>query len=290
MSLPRLITILLLFAAGCGTQEKKSGSTDATETAHEAFFNNLRPPAETAATLKATYAPFDSTLLNDPRVWTSYSTNEVKAAANLGIYLSDLNYSVAYDQKKTTRAIFPAAQQLSRVAGIEKTTLDFLTKRYNDNINQNDTAMAVIGSLYLKATRDLKGTKREKMAGIATSAYLIENLHIVLGMITSAMQNRPTADAQIIPLFQMVQDQKAHVSIIYNFLKSATDVSEPDNNPNYPFYTQAFQELIEVYGRLQLDTMIANKQVEELLNDNTVIELAEKVDAIRNKIVSVQPE
>src|SRR5436190_570660 len=170
MNQPRLITLLLLFLAGCGTQEKKSDRTDA-ETAREAFFNNLKPPAETAAKLKATSAPFDSTLLNDPRVWTSYTTNEVKAAANLGIYLSDLNYSVAYDQKKITRAIFPAAQQLSRVAGIEKTTLDFLIKRYNDNINQNDSVMAVIGNLYLKATRDLKGTKREKMAGIATSAY-----------------------------------------------------------------------------------------------------------------------
>src|SRR6185436_9958138 len=133
----------------------------------EAFFNNLAAPAELAAQLQATSAEFVPGLLNDAQKWGSYATDEVKAAANLGVYLSDLNYCVAYKQTDRTKALFEAAHQLSKAVGIEKTTLDFLLQRYHDNLTQNDTAAAIIGTLYLKATRDLKGTTRETLAGIA---------------------------------------------------------------------------------------------------------------------------
>jgi hypothetical protein len=264
-------------------------TTPSFENERKAFFNSLLTPSDAAARLQATGADFNASLLNDPKKFASYSGNEAKAAANLGIYLADLNYAIAYKQSDHIKAIFPAAHALSKSVGIEQTVLDFLMKRYNDNLAKNDSVKAVVDDLFAKTTRDVEGTSREKAVGIAMSGYQIENLHLLLGLISSYPKDMLPTDARtqvLIPAFRGVLEQKNNVEIIYGFLKSVTDPSNPDQNPNYPYYAQAFEELIGVYKRLNVDEMIANNKGIELMNDAVVAELSAKVDAIRSKIVS----
>ena len=79
-----------------------------------------------------------------------------------------------------------------------------------------------------------------------------------------------------VPLFKMVLEQKQNVETIYGFLLSIADPSDPEKQPNYTYYSTAFQELIDIYGRLNVDEMIANNRGAELLNDAVVQELSEK--------------
>ena len=288
-----LASLIILFSC-----QKKSEETTATteapvtpsfENERKAFFNSLLTPSDAAARIQATGADFNASLLNDPKKFGSYSNNEGKAAANLGVYLADLNYCIAYKQSAHVKAIFPAAHALSKSVGIEQTVLDFLMKRYNDNLAKNDSVKAVANDLLAKTTRDVEGTSREKAVGIAMSAYQIENLHLLLGLISSYPKDMLPTDARtqvLIPAFRAVLEQKNNVEIIYGFLKSVTDPANPDQNPNYPYYAQAFEELIAVYKKLNVDEMIANNKGIELMNDAVVAELSAKVDAIRSKIVT----
>ena len=109
-------------------------------------------PAEAAAQLQATGADFNASLMRDPKKYAQYMSDSVKAAANMGIYLSDLNYSVAYKQAANTKEYFTAAHELSKAIGGEKGTLEFLMKRYNDNIPQNDSVKSVVKDLLEKST------------------------------------------------------------------------------------------------------------------------------------------
>ncbi|HEX5169117.1 MAG TPA: hypothetical protein VFW11_08070 [Cyclobacteriaceae bacterium] len=272
-------------------KEEPAEASPAFEAQRNTFFSNLKAPAEVAAQLQATAAEFNASLLSDPKNYGSYANDHVKAAANLGIYLSDLNYSVAYKQSANTKELFMAAHELSKAIGIEQGILDFLMKRFNDNINQNDSAKAVLNELFEKSTINLQGTDREKLVGITMSAYQIENLHLALGVIESYPKDMLPTDTRtqiLIPIFRMVLEQKQNVENIYGFLKSVTDPTNPDKNPNYAYYANAFEELIGVYNRLNVDEKIANNQGIELMNDAVVKELGEKVNAIRSKIVSVQ--
>jgi hypothetical protein len=90
------------------------------------------------------------------------------------------------------------------------------------------------------------------------------------------------------PLFQLVVDQENNVKITYGFLKSITDLTDPDKNPNYPYYANAFKELIDVYNRLSIKEKIESQQVVALWNDAVFNELNDKVNVIRNKIISVE--
>jgi len=292
-----ILVVLLLGSLTFSCQKSKENTEnteDSVSTAFEnerkVFFNNLMAPAEAAAQLEATAAEFNPGLMSDPKNFSKHTNNPVKAAANLGIYLSDLNYSIAYKQTATTKEYFTAAHELSTVVGIEKGTLEFLKKRYSDNVAQNDSVKNVVTELLEKSTADLEGTEREKLAGIVMAAYQIENLHLALGVIRSYPKDLPE-DARntiLIPLFKMVLGQRANVENIYGFLKSVSDPANPEKNPNYLFYSNAFEELIALYKKLNVEEKIANNQSAELVNDAVIKELSDKTDVIRNKIISAE--
>jgi hypothetical protein len=294
----KLIPILFLAITALSCQSKKetpvetTPAPDSTATAaaaaeaqRNAFFSNLKAPAEVAAQLQATGADFNAKLLSDPKNASSYTTDQVKAAANLGIYLSDLNYSVAYKKSATTKDLFAAASELSKSIGIEQGLLDFLMKRYSANISKNDSAKVLINELLDKSTAGLQGTDREKLAGIAMSAYQIENLHLALGLIETYPKDMLPTDARtqiLVPVYSLVLGQQQNVETIYGFLKSVGDPS----NPHYGYYSTAFEDLIGVYKKLNVQDKIANNKGVELMNDAVVVELHQKVNAIRNMILS----
>src|SRR5689334_21322151 len=167
----KIIFILLLESAAVSckksteTTERESGVDSAAATAaattafteqRKLFFNNLMEPAEVAAQVQFTAAEFNPALMSDPKTYVQYTGNEVKAAANLGIYLSDLNYSIAYKQAKTTKTYFTAAHELSKAIGGEKGIMEFLMKRYNDNISKNDSVKSVVTDLLKNSTSKLQ--------------------------------------------------------------------------------------------------------------------------------------
>jgi len=289
------ILFVLLLGSLLSCQKSKENSEnqvatpDSTTFTNErnTFFSNLLAPSEAAAQLQATGAEFNASLMHDPKKYTQYTSNDVKAAANMGIYLSDLNYSVAYKKSANTKEYFTAAHELSKAVGMEQGALDFLSQRYNNNIAQNDSVKSVMKDLLTKSTQSLQGTEREKLAGAAMAAYQIENLHLALGVIDAYPDDMLPSDARIvilIPIYKMVLGQKENIQTIYDFLKS---YSNPEN-PNYEYYKTAFEDLIAVYNRLNVDERIAKNQGVELMNDAVMKELTQKVDAIRNKVTSAE--
>lgn len=286
-----LLPILLLITLVLSCQKKNTEEAVSTSFAAErdAFFANMVTPGEASAALQATAAEFNASLMNDPKLASGYTTNEVKAAANLGIYLSDLNYSIAYKQTANTKELFTAAHDLSKYIGLEQGFLDFLMKRYTENISQHDSAKAVIDDLFEKSTTGFKGTEREKLVGIAMAAYQIENLHLGVGIIQSFPKDMLPDDARtqiLIPVFRMILNQQKNIETIYAFLKTVGDPLNPEKNPNFAYYSQAFEELIAVYKKLNVQEKIANNQGIELMKDEVVQELSTKIDAIRSKAVS----
>lgn len=289
----KLLCLILLSTLVLSCQKNKSAEEAQVSTSYEAerdaFFANLASPGEVSAALQATAAEFNASLMNDPKTYSHYTTSDIKAAANLGVYLSDLNYSIAYKQSANTKELFTAAHDLSKYIGLEQNLLDFLMKRYNENISQHDSVKAVIDELFEKSTVGFKGTEREKLVGIAMAAYQIENLHIALGIIQSYPKDMLPDDARtqiLIPVFRLVLEQQKNIETVYAFLKAIGDPLDPEKNPNHAYYSTAFEELIAVYKRLDVNDEIANNKGIELMNDAVVKELSDKVNAIRNKVVS----
>lgn len=272
------VLVFFLIVASCGrTRENQSHTEQQSgmfEVERNLFFNSLHDTDEVKSVLALVQNNFDRANLHDPVMKTNYMGNDIKAAANLGIYLSDLNYCVLSNKKTEAKTYFEASFELSEVIQIEKNILDFLMKRYERNLEQNDSLKAVVTQLFDQATVELKNTDRERLAGIIMAGYQIENLHLVLTIIKS-LPDSLSVDQQKSKeqLIHYVMAQRNHMEVIYNFIRIHADLLDPNKNPNYPFFDNALRELIAVY-----------RQTDE---NTSLVELTAKVDAIRDKIVSM---
>lgn len=240
----------------------------------ENFFGSLKNPDDVSSLAQGTMG-FNVHFLNDPEQFYQYNSNKIKTAANLGIYISDLNYCILFKEKEEIKKYFHAAFELSKAIEVEQSLLEFIKARYEKNIEQNDSVKAVVNQLFSQSTAGLKGTERERLAGIAMAGYQIENLHLVLATLASLPDVLTEEQAQTQKqLLQYILEQRGKFEVIYNFVRVNSDPTDPDKNPNYPFFDNALRELIVVY-----------RNVKE--TDPRVNELRVKVDAVRNKVIDL---
>jgi hypothetical protein len=279
----------MFLSLSCQTKRENKDDRPASSIERERniFFSHLKAPAEVALLLHQSKVDFNVSLLNDPKNSIHYMSNEVKTASNLGVFLADLNYCLAYKESDYATELFTVARELSQAIGIEKSVLTFLKSRYSDNIAQNDSVKIIVDNLFTQATAPLRGTVNENLVGIAMGAYEIENLHILLKIIEHNQSEALTHmdSINLAPLFRLVVVQRLRIEIIYSFLKSITDPLDPNRNPNFPYYANAFEELIGVYYAIERENGEQDPQSQEWINDNSLKELSEKVNAIRSKIV-----
>jgi hypothetical protein len=268
--------VIILFMVAC-RKEQTDNPTEKkiSEAERVVFFNTLKNPEEVMRLVPG-FTGFDASLLNDPKNFYLYATSEVMAAANVGVYMADLNYCVLFNKRDDSEKYVKTIYELSRVIQIEKSALEFILNRYEGNLAQPDSLIAMANQLFEKATVGLKGSARERLAGIAMAGYQIENLYLALATLKSYPASL-TAD-QIKSKDQLVRfiaDQRVNIEIIYNFVRANSDPLDPDRNPNYPFFDHALRELITVY----------NTVTENAPHQN---ELSEKVNALRSKIISTE--
>jgi len=286
-----LLFFLLSGLVACNSKKDNppSPQTEAFTAERNAFFDYLKKPEDARLQLKPVGSLFDSSLLNDTKLVYQYTGNDIKAAANLGIYLADLNYCILFEKNNFTKEYFPAAVELSKVVGIEKSALTFLEQRYVANITRSDSLQAVVDSLFARSVRDRKGSQKEKLAGIAMATYQIENLHLALGTL-EAFPKKLTDDQQEIAaqLLDMVLRQHSNVLIIYNFFKTFSDPQDPDKNPNYPFFENSLRELIGIYQEISYVAPVDPKAASSLMHEAIIKELHGKVKTIRSKIIGLE--
>jgi len=272
-----IIIFSSVFLFSCGSKsdqsQKSTKSEDAFALEKANFFNSLKTQKETSKLLPG-ITSFDAGMLNAADRFYQYTNNQVIAAANLGIYISDLNYCILLNQDDETKKYFQSVFELSKAIQIEKGILEFLMIRYDKNIAQHDSMRVVLDQLLDESTLRLQGTDHERLAGIAMAGYQLENLHLALATFSSLPENLTEEQAQTKKLlFQYILEQREKIDIIYNFVRVNADPSDPDKNPNYPFYDTALRELIVVYR----DVSESNPQLDLL---------REKLATVRNKIIT----
>lgn len=275
----------LLVLIACEKKQTKEEEMISTtfEAERQVFFDQMLNPDATVAVIKETQVAFNPELINNPTYFSSYTSQEVKAAANLGVYLADLNYSLAYNQKESAQALFQAAHELSKVVGVEQRMLGFLLIRYNQNLEQNDSVKAIVTELFEGATSGLRGTDREKFIGLVIAGYQIENLHLGLGLIQS--NTNSAEEPKLNRIKELILGQQQPLTTTFQFLMSISDPTNPEKNPNLAYYSTAFRELLAVYGKIS--PVSSSGHEDEVLNPVMRNELTEKVSAIRTKIIGL---
>jgi len=151
------ITLLAVFAAflitSCGGNKKQEAQTEDTFDldsyikAAEAVDPNLNKVDQIFKILDMVNAEYYDALTNDPYSAHNYKFSYPVAAANLGIYSTDIIYHFYGDATESMYTSFQAAQELAKYLGLTSEFGSWTIERLEDSVVQRDTITKLVNTL-----------------------------------------------------------------------------------------------------------------------------------------------
>ncbi len=186
-----VLTLFLITSCGNKKQEPKSNETFDLQSyikAAEAVDPNLNKVDQVFTILDMVRAEYYDVLTNDPYSAHSYKSSYPIAAANLGIYMTDIIYHFYGEAEETMFLTFSAAQELAKFLGLESDFAAWTIERLEGSTVNRDT----ITQMFNKLLVDSKNFSSEKETVFVHTAFLtgsfIEKVYITGNLLKQKMQ------------------------------------------------------------------------------------------------------
>jgi len=190
-ALVAVLTLFLLTSCGNKKQESKSDETFDLESyikAAEAVDPNLDKVDQVFTILDMVRAEYYDVLTNDPYSAHSYKSSYPIAAANLGIYMTDIIYHFYGEADETMFLTFSAAQELAKFLGLESDFAAWTIERLEGSTVNRDT----IATMFNRLLMDSDNYSSEKETVFVHTAFLtgsfIEKVYITGNLLKQKMQ------------------------------------------------------------------------------------------------------
>ncbi|MFH0758740.1 MAG: hypothetical protein V2B15_15735 [Bacteroidota bacterium] len=200
------LTLSLLILSSCGNKKKpeaqmsKDFKIEDYIKAAEAIEPNMNRVEQIFNILDMVNAEYYDVLTNDPYSAHQYKVSYPIAAANLGIYMTDIIYNLYGDNNEGMYLSFAAAQELARYIGIDSKFGSWTIENLEGTMAKRDT----VTMLFNKLLEDSKNYNSEKEMVFVHTAFLtgsfVEKVHI-----TSSLLKQKMAAADL------TQDQEADI-------------------------------------------------------------------------------
>jgi hypothetical protein len=287
-------TALILLAA-CGGDNNNSDSVSADSTSTEMNDPNksnlievegqvfsIPSPVQTALLIKEVGTTYNKDILNDPKKATNYTTS-AKKALNLGVYGADLGYVTIYDQTQDAISYLTSIKTMADELGVTSAFDLTLMERFEKNMGNQDTLLALVSDAYRAADDFLKNNERNDVAALILAGGWVESLFFALDAANK------TKNKEII---RRVGEQKNTLSNLIKILQpyySKPEVSElvDELNDLKTIYDQVeityeYQEPI-TDAQNRITTITSKTDVK--ISDEQLNAISEKINVIRENLI-----
>ncbi len=284
------LSVLAVFAVSCGgeeptedqlespIEEKDPNSTQLMEIDGKVF--SIPSPIQTAILIKNAGTNYNKDVLNEPSKVTNYSTN-FKKAINLGVYGADLGYVTMYDQTQDAISFLTAVKSIADDLGVSSAFDLALVERFEKNIGNQDSLLALVSDAYKSSDRYLKGNQQNDIGGLILAGGWVESLYFATS--TAEMTNNKD-------VIKRIGEQK---TTVYNLIKLLT-----------PYYSKSeftkliddLMELNEIYEQVESTYTYVKPTVDienktTTINSTTVVNITDdQLKAITEKILAMRVE
>jgi hypothetical protein len=284
------LSILAFFAIGCGSEEpnedqiespveeKDPNSTQLMEIDGKVF--SIPSPIQTAILIKNAGTNYNKDILNEPSKVTNYSTN-FKKAINLGIYGADLGYVTMYDQTQDAISFLTAVKSIADDLGVSSAFDLSLVERFEKNIGNQDSLLALVSYAYKSSDRYLKGNQQNDIGGLILAGGWIESLYFA----TTTAEMTKNQD-----VIKRIGEQK---TTVYNLIKLLTPYY---SKPQFTKLIDDLMELNEIYEQVESTYTYVKPTVDienktTTINSTTVVNITDdQLKAITEKILAMRVE
>jgi len=282
-----LIGILLVFLSGC--QESASTKNDKLvefQKKAKEVLNEPAKPSEISVLLELSGAPLMPELMNNPAHWEKYTKDELKAAANFGVYMADAIYQYAYDSTKLAFKSILAGMELGKHIGIgEDVSLDLVNDRYSEEGGQKDSIFSVLNSALESAESSLNADERFELLSAVFIGNYIEKQYIVSNIIFNYPVELPEESKLLIlreMLILMSNSLKRLDFIIELMEKAYADMEKGE----------LYNEIKEL-RKLHKEHMLSENEVlklkpSDIFENEGMIKMHQQIIAIRDIVVSAE--
>lgn len=283
-----LFLSVLFFASSCQTkdgsteEEKKyDAKTEKIEAEIKSSVPVLPSPDEFAAKLQATGADYMSSVINSPEKTSVYLEGaDEKKAVNLGIYLANLSYTIAYNEDEDSKKLVDAIIELSSSLGIERSIMSGIAQRYAATEGTQDVENYV-NEMSAKAHENLRTNGRHRLAAIAYAGFYIEGLNMALEIIVNYPSDMPDDLRQqlMVPLYHAILTQNKNIKSIKGYLEA--NIEGVENTP----YFNDLSKMEKIYGEIDYKKILESQDLNYIETDPTIISLAKTISEMRARLV-----
>ncbi len=283
--------IALAVMASCGSGKKET--TDVAETLDSNKANivavgdklfSIPSPIQTAMLLKKCGAAYNKSMLNIPANITHYSTT-VKKALNLGAYGADLGYVILYQQNQDAMGYLSIIKKLSDDVGISGAFNEQLLKRFQSNIGNRDSLLAMSSEAYRSSDAFLKENDRTDASALILAGGWIEGLYFTTQMVSGKVTDKSA-------LIQRIGEQKTTLD---NLISLLTKYYQQEG---YTEFIDALIDLASEFDKVEMSYTYVKPTTDEAnklttINCTTTVKLpdellktiTEKAAALRNSVI-----
>lgn len=240
-------------------------------------------PAEIPWLLHATGADYNGDFINPISNVDNYLTTEDVKSLNMGVYIADMGYLVAYEKTQTSIDYLQGSKKLADELNVTTEGDMAMYETFEANLDNKDTLYNMINSWVDNIDKMLETSKRNNVAALLTTGGFIEGLYIA----TQLIKTYPTdilAEDQVnlilTPLIRVVLDQEKNLDNLVRLASTSSD------DPKVSQLIDELKVLQSQYKSLNIDDQIANNRNDLILNDETLKEITAQVEKMRTEIVS----
>lgn len=262
-------------------KEKSDGQSSILKVGDKLF--NLPSPLETAILLEEVGGHFNEGVLNTNLDPTVYTTKEAQAM-NLGIYGADLGYCLIYQQSQKAFKLLANCKKLGTELGISPALYADLMKRFEGNMENQDSLLIFVSELNRLSDQYLKENENEDISAMILYGGWVESLYFV-SQLTKSLESEA--------LRARVGEQKNTLQNLIGLIEQenqdgkfdeiVSDLRDLESSFNKVETTYTWAEPQTIPDK-QL-TIVKSKST-VVLDDKLLDEIVNKVSALREKIIT----
>lgn len=284
-----VLTSVALISTSCGGDAPTNEEEDVQEEVNpkqsqlmeiEGKVFSIPSPIQTATLIKNSGTNYNKEMLNVPSNVTKYSTN-FKKAINLGVYGADLGYVTLYEQTQDAISFLTAIKSIGDDLGVSSAFDMELVNRFEKNIGNQDSILAMVSDAYKASDRYLKNSQQNDVGGLILAGGWIESLYFA----TNAA--KMTNNKEII---KRIGEQKTTVS---NLIKLLTPYY---SQSDYTALVDNLIELDELFSKIEIvytyvKPTVDAKNKTTTINSTTDVNITpEQLNAITEKVNKIRTE
>ena len=155
----------------------QDSSTKQQESHVEKIYFNVPSTMKTAYILKKAGATYDASFPLNPNKANDDFTTEQQALL-LGIYGSDLNYTIVSNKNQETIYYLNSINSLGKKLGLGNILNQEMKNRIEKNVNSKDSMQVIITDLFWKIEQSLNEDGRSRIGALIVTGGWIEGLYV----------------------------------------------------------------------------------------------------------------